>query len=440
MGEGEAWGGDWARHEPESAAYRTKYCVFIIKKRVVLMFHKSKTDMRAVSTLMVRFLAIVVSLFMAVSVVDAAAPSGPGIVKKKPVGGRYVSLPGGLYMVPYTAKIPGTTIEVEMVPIAGGKFKFGESGHEAGPVVEVVVEPFWMAKYETLWVHYDQFLGVYEPVKEAKLKIPKGKEDDAISIPTPLYAQEGVPIVKRMGGITGKLPVADITQLAAKQYTKWVSKLSGQFYRLPSEAEWEYAARAGSTTKFYWGNDEGGADDHAWYFDNSEFPCGEKGHPDFDAGYREVGKKKPNAWGLYDMAGNVSEWVLDQAIKGHRKKFAGKTVKWDQIIAWPTKEYPRVAKGGNWDTDAKGLNPAARIKSEKDWKEQDPQGPKSIWWHTEAFWLGFRIIRPLNVPEAKEQLKYWEPDIDTHREIIKKGKKAGKALAKDTIKAVKEAK
>ena len=95
-------------------------------------------------------------------------------------------------------------------------------------------------------------------------------------------------------------PAIAMTQHGANKFCQWLSAKTGHFYRLPTEAEWEYAARAGTTTTYFWGNDGSKLGQYAWYADNSDFK------------YQKVGKKKPNPWGLYDIYGNVTEWVLDQ--------------------------------------------------------------------------------------------------------------------------------
>jgi sulfatase modifying factor 1 len=368
-------------------------------------------------------LATIVSV-LALSPTSWAA-STLGLVKDKPASGRFVKTDQG-YMVPYTVKVanPDTAnVAIEMVPIPGGTFMMGSAeteknrGKSEGPQIEVVVPPFWIGKYEITWDQYDPFVSKYQIVTARGFKlIPKDKFADAISFPTPLYDQEGVPMVRRMGREDG-FPAASMTQLAAKQYSKWLSKRSDSFYRLPSAAEWEYACRAGTTTAFSYGNDEKKMEGNGIFFDNSEWADGKHGHKDTDSGYRKVGSKKPNPWGLYDMHGNLTEWVLDQYVKDHYKKFAGKgPVKAIDTIAWPTTRYPRETRGGHYDSDAKDCRSASRIPSEKDWKEEDPQLPKSEWWYT-SFYVGFRMVRPLAVPAAKTQSRYWDADIERMREV-----------------------
>ena len=192
-----------------------------------------------------------------------------------------------------------------------------------------------------------------------------------------------------------------MTQYAARQYTKWLSKLTEDFYRLPSEAEWEDACRAGSTTSFCFGDDEGKLGDYAWYFDNS----GEDTHP--------VGLKKPNRWGLYDMHGNASEWVLDQYSETYeplRKVVAAG----EPPIHWPTRLHPRTVRGGSWDSDAVECRSAARKGSSVDWHDEEPMIPPSPTWLASYVQreIGFRIARPLNPPPIKSHGKYWDADVD----------------------------
>jgi formylglycine-generating enzyme required for sulfatase activity len=117
-----------------------------------------------------------------------------------------------------------------------------------------------------------------------------------------------------------------------------------------------------------------------------------------------VGQAPPNAWGLYDMHGNVAEWCLDQFDPAYYSKVAPGTVgPWN----FPILHYPHLARGGHWDDQAEALRSAARRGSDKQWNAQDPQLPKSIWWLSDAQWVGFRLVRPLTLPPSEELGKYW---------------------------------
>jgi len=109
------------------------------------------------------------------------------------------------------------------------------------------------------------------------------------------------------------------------------------------------------------------------------------------------------------MHGNVSEWTLDQYFAEGYKIVSDKGV----VDPWErsTQPYPQVARGGAWDKDPEMLRSAARLASSRDWKIQDPQLPKSIWYHTDAQFLGFRIVRPLKVPTEEEATKYWNNGV-----------------------------
>ncbi len=158
---------------------------------------------------------------------------------------------------------------------------------------------------------------------------------------------------------------------------------------MPTEAEWEYACRAGTKTAYSFGDDPDTLRDYAWYYDNS------------DEAYHKVGQKKPNPWGLYDMHGNVAEWVLDEFIPDYYGQFESKVAV--NPLACPTKQFPRVVRGGSWNDDPDRCRSAARSRSTPEWQAQDPQVPKSIWFHTDAWHVGFRIIRPLVEPSEREK-------------------------------------
>ncbi|QDT96547.1 formylglycine-generating enzyme family protein [Gimesia aquarii] len=299
-------------------------------------------------------------------------------------------------MKPYTEKIANTDVTFDMVPIPGGEFVLGSPAGEKkreddeGPQIKVKIEPFWMGKHEVTWNEYDvwSFNLDIQRRKLTRVKADaKEKAADAVTRPTKPYTDMTFDM-----GHDG-YPAICMTQLAAKTYCKWLSEKTGHYYRLPTEAEWEYACRAGTTTAYSFGDDPSKLDDYAWHYAN----CNDT--------YQKVGKKKPNPWGLYDMHGNVSEWVLDQYIPDAYKKWSGKgTLKFPVNV--PTKLYPRIVRGGSWDDEPEELRSANRIYSSSDWKIQDPQLPQSIWYHTDAIMVGFRVVRPLKVPTAEERKKY----------------------------------
>ena len=221
--------------------------------------------------------------------------------------------------------------------------------------------------------------------------IVQGQEtlNDTVTQPTPPY----VPMHFQMGeGYSKEFPAVGMTQHAASKFCEWLSEQTGHFYRLPTEAEWEYACRAGTTTRWSFGDDSSELTNYAWFAENSEFQ------------YQKVGTKKPNPWGLFDMHGNVAEHVLDQYFAdSYIKLKEGDTNPW---VPAPSR-YPTVVRGGHWDADPAALRSASRVASIKAWKVQDPQIPKSLWYFTDAPWLGFRIVRPLKTPPVEEMHRYW---------------------------------
>ena len=309
-------------------------------------------------------------------------------------------------MKPYTELIEHSRAKIDMVPIPGGKFVMGSPQGESnrkgdeGPQREVELEPFWMAKCETTWDAYEVWMSDLDIYRRSALGIEANQRDQVaekfqVSKPTEPYTDMTFGMGQR------GYPAICMTQHAARTFCQWLTAKTGRYYRLPTEAEWEYACRAGTTTAYSFGDDPAQLEEYAWFYDNTN----EK--------YGKVGKKKPNPWGLHDMHGNVSEWVLDQYAPDFYRR-AEKNSQNPLLI--PTTLYPRVVRGGGWDDDAAALRSAARRGSALEWKEQDPQEPQSIWYHTDALSVGFRIVRPLRVPTAEERAAKWDrsapPQVD----------------------------
>jgi formylglycine-generating enzyme required for sulfatase activity len=189
-------------------------------------------------------------------------------------------------------------------------------------------------------------------------------------------------------------PAISMTQHAANKFAQWLSAKTGEYYRLPTEAEWEYACRAGTAKGFV-----GPLQDFAWFRANSPAAG-------FSGGtYHPIGTKKPNAWGLYDMLGNVMEWTLDQYAPYTTSPKENPWVK-------ATLPYPHAVRGGSWKDDEARVTCTARVASDPSWKRQDPQLPKSVWYMTDAQWLGFRLVRPAMLPSAEEMYRAWNSGVE----------------------------
>jgi len=295
----------------------------------------------------------------------------------------------------YNQYILSTNYGLELSPIVGGQFLMGSPLNEKnrladeGPVHKVQVDSFWMAKHETTWDLYNLFmnrnLDEFQPAFNSKNEV--NIDIDAVSGATTPYVEMS------FGMGTDGFPAISMTQLAAKKFCQWLSAITGNFYRLPTEAEWEYACRAGSEKAYSFGDDPKKLNNYAWFKDNSNNK------------YHKVGQKLPNNWGLYDMHGNVSEWTLDAYNATTYLKASQNLIK--NPIVKPIKLYPRVVRGGSWKSSYFRLRSASRQASSKQWKKQDPQIPRSKWWHTDAQFVGFRVVRPYITPTIEEQNEYW---------------------------------
>jgi formylglycine-generating enzyme required for sulfatase activity len=278
-----------------------------------------------------------------------------------------------------------------MVPIKGGDFTMGSPATEKnrkadeGPQRVITISPFWMGAFEVSRDAFDVFF------KDDS--ISQNVTVDAVTRPSPQYIDFSLGMGKE-----GGYPVNSLSQYSALMYCRWLYIKTGVFYRLPTEAEWEYACRAGTATAYYFGNDAALLDNYAWYSKNS----GGK--------FQKAGQKKPNAWGLYDMLGNVSEWTLDHYDALSLEKMKDKTV--DPFPAFNAARYPKTLKGGDFAGDAGQLRCAGRIASAPSWNRRDPQIPKSRWWLTEGGSVGFRIVRPQQQPSPEQVNAFFDTYLD----------------------------
>lgn len=297
----------------------------------------------------------------------------------------------------YTETIPGTTVSFNMIALKGGAFKMGSPEDEAyrdadeGPQVEVVLRPFFMAEIETSW---DEYMAFYlETGGEGRTTDTDAHKAellgvDGITGPTPPY---GLP---DRGWGMGQRPAISMSYHAAETYCEWLSAKTGKHYRLPTEAEWEYAARGGTTTPYYFEGDplkfqkKGLAaklgknqkepiQSHEFYLDNAQA----KTHlPE------EV---EANPFGLKNMLGNVSEFCLDAYAEDQYLKYAAGIQ--NPVGAGSGNEH--VLRGGSYLSPAGELRCAARSWTKTtEWLRTDPQMPKSIWWYSDCFHVGFRVV------------------------------------------------
>jgi formylglycine-generating enzyme required for sulfatase activity len=346
----------------------------------------------------------------------------------------HADAPAAGKMEAFVEKIPGTDASFKMVPIPAGTFTMGSPASEKdrkddeGPQHDVKIEPFYMEEHEVTWAEYNLFLDNYNRLSSLPpVAIPQDKMADAVTYPTPMYDVEAAPKLERMGGRGPEFPAVIMSQFAARQYTKWLSKKTGRFYRLPSEAEWEYAARAGTKTAYFFGDNPAQLGDYAWFNKNSN-------ESDGDTGYHPIMKKKPSPWGLYDIYGNAAEWCVDQYDADWYKKFAGKTVEGKETINWPTEIYPRALRGGFYDSEPGECRSASRLGSNRLMNAVDPQIPKSPHWMSDGFFISFRVISPVTEPSEAEKLKWWNADDSITIDVIKRDRERKELVEKGATK------
>ncbi|MBA3725290.1 MAG: SUMF1/EgtB/PvdO family nonheme iron enzyme [Armatimonadetes bacterium] len=222
----------------------------------------------------------------------------------------------------FEEKISGTVVKLKMIGVpASGDTK-----------------SFFIGETEVTWDLFDIWAFRLDQIQE---QIDSGV--DAESRPSRPY---GAP---DWGFGHAGYPAIGMTSHAAETFCKWISTKTGRKYRLPTEAEWEVAARAGATAL------PGPLDKYAWFWDNAM----DKTH--------SVAKKAANAFGLFDTLGNVAEWCI-------------------------RKNGTAVVAGGSYNDKKSGIDFGVREKQLPKWNQRDPQIPKSRWWLCDAPFVGFRLV------------------------------------------------
>lgn len=292
----------------------------------------------------------------------------------------------------FTEKIPGTSVSFDMVAIPGGEFMMGSPKNEPlrkpdeGPVHPVKISRFFMAKVEVSWDEYLEFFKATS--SQGRKEAEENENVDAISGPTPPW---GAP---DQGWGKGPRPAITMSWKAASVYCQWLSKTTGKKYRLPTEAEWEFAARGGKETPYFfdgnpkkftakgffkkiWGPDTATIQSYVAYKENSL------------AQTMEPESVKENPFGLKNMLGNVYEFCSDyyspKAYSAYKKLVIDPK--------GPKKGQEHVIRGGSFKSDASDVRCAARdFTKTKAWLVTDPQMPKSVWWYSDCIDIGFRVV------------------------------------------------
>lgn len=306
----------------------------------------------------------------------------------------------------FTEYIPGSSVSFEMIAVPGGGYIMGSPEKEPfrdddeGPQARVNISDFFMGKIEVTW---DEYLAFYtQTSSEGRTTDTEGSrvrsDADAITGATPPYGQPD----QNWG--MGKRPVISITHHAAETYCKWLSQVTGKNYRLPTEAEWEYACRAGTQTPYFFEgdpkdfqrtgflsgirkNDTSKINTFVVYRENSP---GKTQEPDF---------VKPNPFGLRNMSGNVAEFCSDWYSEDAYSAYSDDPV---NNPSGPESGEEHVVRGGSFRDNAGELRSASRGKtSTEDWLRTDPQIPKSIWWYSDCFHVGFRVVCEYNEKTGK---------------------------------------
>jgi formylglycine-generating enzyme required for sulfatase activity len=255
------------------------------------------------------------------------------------------------------------------------------------PAREVTISPFFMAEIEVSW---DEFLSWYTQTsaegRTTDIGVLQGV--DGLSGATPPYGNPD------QGWGRNKRPAITMTYYAAEKYCEWLSLVCGKKYRLPTEAEWEYAARGGTDGPYFF---EGSIKDYAEIGLKSKLFGVDTSiinsyviYQENSGGRSQLSNRvKPNPFGLKNMLGNVAEFCKDYYLEDAYSKYSDPVT--NPEVREGEKEH--VIRGGSFLSNALELRISDRNKTNHDnWMKTDPQIPKSLWWYSDCYHVGFRVV------------------------------------------------
>lgn len=306
----------------------------------------------------------------------------------------------------FTETVPNTTVSFSMKAIPGGSFKIGSPEKEQfrendeGPAKQVRVSPFFIAETEVTW---NEFLAFYKATAgQGRSTDTEGNrldvEVDAISGPTPPYGQPD----QNWG--MGNRPAITMSYNAAEAYCRWLSEVTGKTYRLPTEAEWEYACRGGKGTPYFFEGEPKDFSDKGFIM--KLFGKGSetiKNYVIFKGNSlgrtQEPGKVEANPFGLKNMLGNAAEYCSDWYAADAYSKLT------DGIMnpKGPAAGQEHVVRGGTFKSEPADVRSASRDYTRTEaWLKTDPQMPKSIWWLSDCNFISFRAVCEFDSKTGKE--------------------------------------
>lgn len=301
----------------------------------------------------------------------------------------------------FTEYIPGSGVSFEMVAIPGGTYMMGSPENEPlrnnneGPVREVKIDPFFMGKIEVTWDEYLTFFkqtGAQGKTTDTYISTDQG-DVDAISGPTPPY---GAP---DQGWGKGNMPAMSMTHHAAEVYCQWLTKITGKPYRLPTEAEWEYAARGETTTPYFFEGDprryvKKGLRNKLFGVDTTVINSYVIYAENSGARTAPPDATRENPFGLINMLGNVAEFCSDWFAANAYDSYSEGLL---TNPGGPETGEEHVIRGGSFRDDADQVRCATRdFTKSVPWLKTDPQIPKSVWWYSDCFHVGFRVVCDFN--------------------------------------------